>query len=293
MSPAVDSSKRNNYGSFLLAATAYIAGVLLFLFWSYTTHRNVLINHIDKTLEDAAFAAHEILTTDSTGSVAIAEMPMKHIQLTGMAKHGEFSTIGAAEVKQDLVTLLIAASSNTNIVLANHINEHMPLPGKVQRTLIRIAETAQSGTTMLSVKNPADSPQRYAIFYTATGPDEGTAYLAAQESHILQKQLFKHVIRLLIAGAGMMLLAIPLILLFNRTKKKAAAELSEMNIRLRHDMELQKSREAELKDAISDLERFNAVTAGRESRIIELKAEINTLLAQMNQDKRYNIEHTD
>ena len=95
------------------------------------------------------------------------------------------------------------------------------------------------------------------------------------------------------AAVGMLVLAIPLITLFNRTQRSVAQNLSQMNSRLQHDMENQKTRETELKEAISDLERFNAVSAGRESRIIELKAEVNDLLEQMNRNKRYNIDKID
>ncbi|MDF7826569.1 hypothetical protein P4B35_21235 [Pontiellaceae bacterium B12227] len=292
MSSPENSTIRNQYGSFLLAATAYIAGILLFLFWSYSANRSALIQHTDKSLEDAAFAIQEILTIDSTTNLTVIERSQQHDKLVRMAEHSDFSTIGAVEIEKDLVTTLITSSS-PNTIRANQLNEGMPLPSNLQKKLIKLGNAAQSGTTMFTVKSPADSTLRYAILYKAKGPEHGTAFLVAQEDRILRTQLAHQVLRLSIAGIGMLLLAIPLILLFSRTRKKAAAELSDMNIRLQHDVELQKTRETELKDAISDLERFNAVTAGRESRIIELKAEINALLAQMNRDKRYNIEHTD
>ena len=293
MSSLEDSTMRNHYGNFLMAATAYIAGVLLFLFWSYSANRSALIRHTDQSLENAAFVTQEILAIDTTTNRPISELSQKHKRLVRMAEYSDFSSIGAVEIKHNLVTTLLTTTSAPNTTHANEMNEGLPLSSTVQKKLIKLAAAAQSGTSMLTAKSPADSMLRYAIIYKAKGPEHGTACLVAQENSMLRAQLAQQLIRLSIAGLGMLLLAIPLIMLFNKTKKKTAAELSVMNVRLQHDVELQKTREAELKDAISDLERFNAVTAGRESRIIELKAEINTLLAQLNREKRYNIEHID
>lgn len=119
------------------------------------------------------------------------------------------------------------------------------------------------------------------------------AFLVSQKSSVINQELAGQALRTSFAGLGMLALAIPLILIFSQYQRKAAAELSDMNDRLQHDVELQHTREEELKDAISELQRFNAVTAGRESRVIELKAEVNTLLEKLNREKRYNIERTD
>ena len=67
-------------------------------------------------------------------------------------------------------------------------------------------------------------------------------------------------------------------------------ELGRIAAQSAKQMMIQKIREAELEDAIRDLERFNAITLGREDRIIGLKAEVNTLLEQMKRKKRYGSE---
>jgi len=58
-------------------------------------------------------------------------------------------------------------------------------------------------------------------------------------------------------------------------------------------MEKLAKQDAELKDAMDDLKRFNALAAGRETRIIELKTEVNALLAQQDKAKRYNVEYVE
>ena len=100
-------------------------------------------------------------------------------------------------------------------------------------------------------------------------------------------------IRTAAAGILLLILAIPLVVLYNRAQERASKELAALNERLEQKVEVQQDHEEELKEAISDLERFTAVSAGRESRIIELKSEVNILLGELNRDKRYNIDKTD
>jgi hypothetical protein len=100
-------------------------------------------------------------------------------------------------------------------------------------------------------------------------------------------------LRLTAAGIGLLILAIPLITLFSKARKSIAIDLASMNLQLKQDMDAQKNREEELREAMKDLERFNAVSAGRESRIIELKSEVNQLLLELKREKRYNIDKID
>jgi PAS domain S-box-containing protein len=50
-----------------------------------------------------------------------------------------------------------------------------------------------------------------------------------------------------------------------------------------------KHMEEELRRNLNELERFNKIAVGREIKMIQLKEEINELLCQLNQDKRYKI----
>ena len=53
------------------------------------------------------------------------------------------------------------------------------------------------------------------------------------------------------------------------------------------DIDARKKAEIKIQEQIDELRRWNAVTLGRENRIIELKKEINDLLMKMNQPPRY------
>ena len=55
------------------------------------------------------------------------------------------------------------------------------------------------------------------------------------------------------------------------------------------DITERKHMEEELKRNVEELERFRKLAIGREKKMIQLKEEINELLDQMNQDKKYKI----
>ena len=40
-------------------------------------------------------------------------------------------------------------------------------------------------------------------------------------------------------------------------------------------------------EAMDDMERMNAVMMGREERVLEMKQEVNDLLAQLGQERKY------
>lgn len=283
------------YGGFALAATAYITGILLFTFWSYSTHRNALLNQMDKTLLDATFTMEQILGTNvatalSTESELSSE---KKQRLTQLADYGEFNAVEAVLIRDKTVTPLIIGLSSNTAPIAVAMNEYPSLPPDLKKALTGLATDGTDGTTLLTAKHLMGGKVRYAIRFKAKYQDYGIAFLVAQDRKIIDQALADQALRLIAAGLGMFFLAIPLISLFSRTQKNADEELSSMNTRLQNDVDLQLSREEELKEAISDLERFNAVSSGREMRIIELKAEVNELLLQSKCERRYNIDKID
>jgi PAS domain S-box-containing protein len=60
-------------------------------------------------------------------------------------------------------------------------------------------------------------------------------------------------------------------------------------ISVREDITERKRLDEELKERMEELERFSRLTINREEKMIQLKEEINTLLEQMNRDKKYKI----
>jgi hypothetical protein len=55
------------------------------------------------------------------------------------------------------------------------------------------------------------------------------------------------------------------------------------------DITERKKAEAELKEYVADLERFNRLVIGREERMIQLKEEINGLTEKLGGEKKYKI----
>ncbi len=108
-----------------------------------------------------------------------------------------------------------------------------------------------------------------------------------------EEMLREHAARSLLAGVVLLALAAPLAVLYHRAQSRTARELATLNYRLQQDVDVQRRRESELKDAMRDLERFATVATGRESRIMELKTEVNALMAELDRPPRYNIDRTD
>ncbi|MCF7817483.1 MAG: hypothetical protein K9M54_06355 [Kiritimatiellales bacterium] len=98
-----------------------------------------------------------------------------------------------------------------------------------------------------------------------------------------------HARRSVATGFFLLITAIlPMVALYRYAYTAAARSTAQLNAELKQKVARQKEREAELQDAIRDLERFNAVAVGRENRILELKNEVNTLLEQQHRQKRYH-----
>ena len=60
-------------------------------------------------------------------------------------------------------------------------------------------------------------------------------------------------------------------------------------VELRSEMEQRFRSETSLREKMEELERFERLAVGRESRMIELKREINELLQRLDEPVRYNI----
>jgi FixJ family two-component response regulator len=71
--------------------------------------------------------------------------------------------------------------------------------------------------------------------------------------------------------------------------EQRTAELAEANRKLRQKVELQDLQERQLEEKLSELERFNRLTVGRELRMIELKREVNELARKAGIDPPYEL----
>ncbi len=275
------------------AIAAYLGGLALFSVWSFTAHRNELLSFVDKSRLYAAHSTRELIEPDIVRCIPDhnpdhdADLAEVREKLARLSKQGGFTGIGAAVIHGEHIDLLFSEPDSPNDLFRTSLQQHM------EQELAHLAARGRSHTSVFSLDTPHQGHTRLAVIYNADATQNGTAYLAAQHSSIIERQLADQLLRLIAAGMGMLVLAVPLIILFSRAQRSMAAHLAEKNEDLQNDVSRQKSRQEELQEAISDLERFTSVSTGRESRIIELKSEVNRLLREMGRKKRYTIDKID
>jgi hypothetical protein len=292
-------TKTRTYRLFALAAAVYTIGVVAFSAWSYIQHRAIILTQIDQTLINATHAAEQIL-----GSIFIecaVETETLHefgyannqAELSRFAEACHLAVVGAAARKGTNTWSLIAGTGNAGSIPPNDIHFKDPLNPSLSSIVQEIAHSKTENIRVHNILHEKYGPLRLAIRYHAISDDAGYALIAAQNIEHVGDLMRDQVIRKVVNGLFLLIMAFPLIALYNRAQTTSSRTLEELNGRLKKDFVKLKERETELEDAIRDLERFNAVAVGRENRIIELKAEVNALLEQMNRQKRYNVERVE
>ena len=297
MSESMDhSGKQRGYGLFVVAAAIYTAGVVAFSGWSYLRHRADLHAQVDQSLINATYATEQVLggiflecaveteTVHEMGYVA------NQAKLNSLADDCRFDALGAVGRNGTNLWVLVAGGKQNGFIPSGTLHFQDPLPPEPAAIAL---ETATSGDGCIQIKTmqvEGYGELRIAVRYHATSTDAGYALMVARSTLNMNRLLRALALRTLLISIFLYAMAFPLIALYNRTHEKVARKLAELNTRLQQDAIKQKAREVELEDAIRDLERFNAITLGREDRIIGLKAEVNTLLEQMKRKNRYGSE---
>ena len=72
-----------------------------------------------------------------------------------------------------------------------------------------------------------------------------------------------------------------------RKLERKMQQLEQTNRELEQDMAERKQAETRMAEQIEELRRWHAATIGRENRVLELKREVNELLAKAGQPPRY------
>lgn len=279
-----DSSvRKKSYSSFAAATAVYVAGGTAFFVWSYLGHRADLYHHVDQTLTMAAYAVLEIPEASPPAEPSVE--PPRTDRLQSYAANTDLAVLGTVQAGAPGAHLLYTRR--------NSELEATGLLKQIAAEAARLAEYKQQNIILKTLSDKKAGRYRFAILNvpSATGP--GRACIAGESLSLTNKQLKKLVLQRSSAAVFLLLTAIVLAILFSRARNLTSAELSALNERLQLDVELLREREEELRDAIRDLERFSSVASGRESRIIELKNEVNELRTQMNRPKKYNIDRTD
>lgn len=289
--------KRKGYGAFTLAAIAYMVGVIAFSIWSYFQQRTSLIEQIDQSLVNATHATEQILGHVFLACAVETETPQElgyaasQDNLNRFANDCHYEILGAIGHKGGKTWELIHSDGQNGILATDTPRFHDLFHSKLFSIGQPLASAGNDSILIQTVEFEKYGELRIAIRYRPISADSGYSILVARSTRNLNQLTRALAIRIVAIGVFLFAMAFPLIVLYNRIQIKSAQKTDELNAQLQQDFIELKEREAELEDAIHDLERFNNVAVGRENRIIELKAEVNTLLEQMNRQKRYNIDH--
>lgn len=291
--------KRKGYGLFALAAAIYTTGVIAFSLGSYFQQSNNLLEQVDLALLNATHATEQILgkifleCAVETETVYELGYASNREKLNRFAGECRFDILGAVAHKNSRTWPLIEGGRPSEIAPAKNSSLPKKLQAKISADVLELAQSKSEQVRIQTVSTKAYGTLRLAIRYYATSADTGYAVIVARNTHNLSQLLRTLSIRIMTAGIFLHVMAFPLILLYNRTRTKTAKKMARFNAQLQQDAVIQKAREVELEDAIHDLERFNSVALGREHRITELKAEVNTLLKQMKRQNRYKSSHSE
>jgi hypothetical protein len=289
--------KSRSYGLFVLAALIYTAGVVAFSAWSYYQQRASLLAHIDHSLINATHATEQILgnifiecavETETLHELGFAA---NKAELGRFATACHFDAVGAIAVKGTNRWMLVEGGVHDGIIPVREVLFTDPIQSNhIEQVLRSISTPGNDPLCIQNMHHETYGLLRLAVRYQAISEETGYALAVMLSTDSLQDVLRAEILRKIANGLFLLIMAFPLVALFHRARVRSSKQMAELNTLLYQDLEKQKEREIELKDAIHDLERFNAVAVGRESRIIELKAEINALLKQMNRAIRYNID---
>ncbi len=293
--------KQKVYGLFSLTAAIYTTGVIVFSVWSYFQQRCNLREAVDHSLINATHATEQILgrifieCAVEANEVYGLGSASNQQNLDRFASNCHFECLGVIGYKKSATWKLIAGggSMSGQNTLKKSLAILEPLDPSLSTTIRQLAKSGKETIRLQTLMAGENKELRVAIRYHSIGTDRGYALLVAQSTHDVKRLTRALAIRTAAIALFLHIMVFPLILLYSRTQKKAREETLVLNTRLQQDVARQKERETELKDAMHDLERFNTVAVGRETRVIELKAEINTLLEQMKRQKRYNIDQTE
>ncbi|VGO22007.1 hypothetical protein [Pontiella sulfatireligans] len=293
---AKPKSRKRPYGPFALAAGAYVCGVVAFSLWSYQQQKNGLMGQAGRLLTNAAYAADELIGKDYAAQLTAQDLSGTETyaacqkKLNRLAKKSGLTGLGQA-VKQSGETYALVYGHGSSGTVITEIRYRTPLSPGLRSMVLELAGQRAQAETVQSYDHPEFGRLLAFVQYRPVGGDSGQVLFAIQDAGRLNKLLLAAAVQKSVAGVFLLVMIFPLVALYNRTKGKAAKKLAKLNALLQYDVETRKHREHELKDAIADLERFNAVAVGREDRIIQLKGEVNTLLEQLKQEKRYNVDH--
>lgn len=295
----IKNRKRKGFGLFAMAAALYTMGIISFCIWSYFQQRNNLLEKVDQSLINATYATEQILGEIFITCAVETEAPYtlgyitNQKNLNRFADDCNFNLIGAIGHKDEIQWELICGGNGHEARRSDITYFQDSLRTELFHIVEQLSHSEHEAFRIYITQTDANKELRIAIRYHHLSSSTGYAILVARNTQDINRLITILAWRAVGMGIFLYAMAFPLILLYHYAQARSSQETSKLNTLLQQDYTQLKEREAELEDAIHDLERFNAVSIGREGRIIELKAEVNTLLEQMKQTKRYNVDHVE
>jgi hypothetical protein len=290
---------RRPYGKLLLAGLFYMVGIAAFSLWSYRAQRGLTIGHMNQSLIIAAHATGQILGSEFLDETADLRQPdpesfnRRQQRLNGFARESGLVVLEAIAHKQARNYALICGEGAATCAADSSVKPGDPVPREVDAAITKAMRSESPAVTFSTMTLEPFGRVQVALMYEKKEGDEAIVFLVARNLDAIEKKLRNQALQQTVAALLLFLMAVPLAVLYNRMEKRSAKKLTDLNKRLQHDLELLEKRENELKDAVQDLERFGAATAGREGRILELKAEINRLLIELKREPRFHADTMD
>jgi|GEM_PF-6097144 len=296
MTEVVYKEKRQPQTAFVVAILIYALGIFLFSSWSYRRQAAFLQTRFDDNVANATYACREIIGTGRARQHIHNGETNAPVYLQHQERFDRFSEKSGLE----LLAVATSSPSNAYYLIASEpgksiktIQYGMPLPDYLIKIMGDPGDTNAAPGGSASVAYCDQGNRRMALLRIQDDTEPDFLFVAAANYAALDSHLSRLAAKKTMEATFLLLMAIPLILFHNKTQHQVRQQLETLNEQLKKEIQNQADREDELRDAIVDLERFNALSVGRESRIIELKGEINELLEKLGEKKRYNIDGMD
>ena len=285
-----------NYAKFFVAATLYISGIILFSSWSYTRQRSYFQSQFDQLLSVTVHASREFIGTGRArqhimSGTTNAPVYLQHQErFDRFAKECGLCALDVAMISPTGTFYIISTRHGTD---AKAIHYGDAADEQTASILQHLAQSRTNAMPSLRFEHLDSGHKRMAALLVADESGVDFAFVAIRETSMLNSLLRNLLLKKVLEGLFLLVMAFPLILLYGETQKKTQMKLTALNTQLQQEIQALAAHEKQLQDAIADLERFNAVSVGRETRIIGLKKEINELLEQTNMEQRYSIDTLD
>jgi hypothetical protein len=291
--------KKRAYQLFGLVVVIYLLCVIGYSIWSYHQHKSVMLAHTDAQLRNGTFALDVALGKSylsrarSADAIPAAEHRALCEQMNGLAAECRFDALGAAVIHTGGIHSVMTGIREEAGIPPDSIPYWKPVSPELLPVIRKAARSQSEEPIICPVPYGEAGTFRAAILYRKTDPKTGYCIFTARNLDYIATMLKLQLLRAIAKGLFFLLMAYPLMLLYSTAQQKSFRAVAVLNDQLLNDVKKREKHEEDLQDAIKDLERFNAVAGGREDRIIELKGEVNELLAELDRPVRYHAVPTE